>query len=100
MRWAWLRVLRRVRLVACSSLRIEIDSMPQELDTLNRRKMQMEIERKALEKDTDAPAQERRDALSKELADLEETLQGLTARWQAEKESITTIRKIRPVCSR
>jgi len=80
---------------ACSSLRIQIDSMPQELDDLNRRRMQMEIELKALEKDTDAPARERRAVLQKQLSDLGETIQALTARWQAEKETIHTIRTIK-----
>lgn len=75
---------------ACSALRIEIDSMPHELDVLTRRKMQLEIERKALENDESADA--RRADLVKELADLEERIGALSARWQAEKEAITLIR--------
>ncbi len=80
---------------ACACLRIAIDSMPHELDVLNRRKMQMEIELKALQNDEDAPARERREVLKKSLADLGERMSGLTARWQAEKETITSIRRIK-----
>ncbi len=80
---------------ACSALRLELDSLPQELDELNRRKMQLEIELKALAKDRDAPAEERRTTLKKALADLEEQCRSLTARWQAEKDVISGIRQIK-----
>ncbi|MCC8115744.1 MAG: ATP-dependent chaperone ClpB [Planctomycetes bacterium] len=80
---------------ACSSLRIEIDSMPEELDNLTRLRNRIEIEIKALEKDTDAPAEERRELLKKQLADLDEDLQARTAEWQSEKDAIAVIRKLK-----
>jgi ATP-dependent Clp protease ATP-binding subunit ClpB len=80
---------------ACSELRLQIDSMPHELDTLNRRKMQIEIELKALEKDLDKPARERSEIIRKELADLEELIGALSARWQLEKDVIANIREIK-----
>ncbi|MCC8189686.1 MAG: ATP-dependent chaperone ClpB [Planctomycetes bacterium] len=80
---------------ACSSLRIQIDSMPEELDNLTRLRNRIEIELKALEKDTDSPAQERRELLQKQLADLDEDLQARTAAWQTEKDAIAVIRKLK-----
>ncbi len=80
---------------ACSSLRIQIDSMPEELDGLTRRHTQIEIELKALEKDTDKPAVERRATLQKQLADISEEMGAMTARWQAEKDAIAVIRKLK-----
>ncbi len=80
---------------ACSSLRIEIDSMPEELDTLTRLRTRIEIELKALEKDTDGPARDRREMLKKQLADLDEDLQAKTAAWQSEKDAIAAIRKLK-----
>ena len=80
---------------ACSSLRIQIDSMPEELDALARRRTQIEIELKALDKDTDKPTNERRDLLKKQMADMSEEMQAMTARWQAEKDAIAVIRRIK-----
>ncbi|MDR1612759.1 MAG: ATP-dependent chaperone ClpB [Planctomycetota bacterium] len=80
---------------ACSSLRIQIDSLPRELDVLSRRRTQAEIELKALEKDTDRPANERREALKRQLADLAEDIAALTTRWQAEKRAIAAIGKLK-----
>ncbi|GIU92710.1 MAG: chaperone protein ClpB [Acidimicrobiia bacterium] len=80
---------------AASRLRIEIDSMPEEIDELTRRKIQLEIEREALKKETDPASRERLEALEKELADLEEQIGALTARWQLEKEAISSIREIK-----
>lgn len=80
---------------ACSSLRIEIDSMPHELDVLTRKATQLEVERKALQKETDAASRERSEAIAKELAELKEKIAALTARWQSEKEAIAAIRKIK-----
>ena len=77
---------------ACSRLRIEIDSMPHELDVLTRRRTQIEIELTALAKDTERGAVERREALQKELADLRERIGALAGRWEAEKETIQSIR--------
>ncbi len=80
---------------ACSSLRIEIDSMPEELDNLTRFRNRIEIELKALEKDTDDPANERRELLMKQLADLDEELQAKTASWQLENDAIAVIRSLK-----
>jgi ATP-dependent Clp protease ATP-binding subunit ClpB len=73
---------------AASKLRMEIDSMPAELDEVQRRVMQLEIEREALKKETDKASQDRLAKLEKELADLKEEQRRLTAHWNAEKESI------------
>ncbi|MDR3210856.1 MAG: ATP-dependent chaperone ClpB [Planctomycetota bacterium] len=80
---------------ACSSLRIQIDSMPAGLDDLTRRHIQMEIEIKALAKDTDSPALARRQSLERQLADLSEEKRAMTLRWQAEKGAIAAIRKLK-----
>ena len=79
---------------AGSSLRIEIDSVPTEIDVVERRIRQLEIEKHALAKETDAASAERLDDLDRELADLTETLSGLTARWQAEKDAISALRDL------
>jgi ATP-dependent Clp protease ATP-binding subunit ClpB len=77
---------------AASRLRMEIDSMPVELDEAERRRMQLEIEREALRKETDDASKARLTALEKELADLEEETGALKQRWQAEKAAIAAIR--------
>jgi len=73
---------------AASRLRMEIDSMPAELDEVQRRVMQLEIEREALRKETDKASQERLQKLEKELADLKEQQRALTAHWEEEKGAI------------
>jgi ATP-dependent Clp protease ATP-binding subunit ClpB len=73
---------------AASKLRMEIDSMPVELDEISRRIMQLEIEREALRKEKDKASIERLEKLDKELADLKEERNRLNARWQQEKEAI------------
>ena len=73
---------------ATSALKIEIDSMPTELDRLKRRQMQLEIERTTLKKDTSASAKTRKAELEKELADLKEQSGGLETQWQHEKTLI------------
>ncbi len=80
---------------AAAKLRTEIDSMPAELDEYLRRVMQLEIEREALKKETDAVSKERLQLLEKELANLREETDALKARWEAEKEGVSRIRKIR-----
>src|SRR5262245_24318778 len=80
---------------AASKLRMEIDSMPVELDELERRIMQLEIEREALRKETDPASRERLGKLDKELADLKEERGRLAAKWQQEKESIERVRKLK-----
>ncbi len=80
---------------AASRLRIEIDSMPTELDVATRRIRQLEIERLALQKESDRGSQERLAALERELADLQEESGRLTARWRREKEDLTRVRSIK-----
>jgi len=73
---------------AASKLRMEIDSMPAELDEVARRLMQLEIEREALRKETDPASRERLTRLEREIAELKEQQTALTARWEAEKATI------------
>jgi ATP-dependent Clp protease ATP-binding subunit ClpB len=79
---------------AGSSLRIEIDSVPIEIDVVERRIRQIEIERLALAKETDAVSAERLEDLDREIADLQEELAGLTVRWQSEKDAIESLQTI------
>ena len=74
---------------AASRLRMEIDSMPAELDEIRRRVMQLEIEREALRKETDQASKERLAKLEKELANLKEEQTRLQAQWQQEKDEIS-----------
>jgi len=80
---------------SASRLRIEIDSMPTEIDVVTRRMRQLEIERVALAKETDAASVERLGRLDEELANLKESSGAMTARWQAEKDAIAQIRALR-----
>jgi ATP-dependent Clp protease ATP-binding subunit ClpB len=80
---------------AASRLRIEIDSLPTELDIVEREIRQLEIEREALRKETDPASKERLEALERELADLQETGSGLRVRWEQEKGSIQAIQEIK-----
>jgi ATP-dependent Clp protease ATP-binding subunit ClpB len=80
---------------ASSRLRIEIDSMPQEIDEVERRIMQLEIERTALQKEKDPTAVERRQAIERELAELRERSAGMKAQWQREKESLGAVGRIK-----
>jgi ATP-dependent Clp protease ATP-binding subunit ClpB len=80
---------------AASRLRIEIDSMPTEIDVVERRIRQLEIERVALAKETDAASVERLGALDKELADLREQSSGMKAHWENEKTAIAAIRALK-----
>jgi ATP-dependent Clp protease ATP-binding subunit ClpB len=77
---------------AASKLRIEIDSMPDEIDELERRRRQLEIEKQALSKEEDKSSMERLDVIEEELANLGEELDALSAHWQLEKDSIAGIR--------
>jgi ATP-dependent Clp protease ATP-binding subunit ClpB len=77
---------------ASSRLRIEIESMPEEIDKEQRRVLQLEIQREALKKDKDSDAQERLCALEKEIAEAKETLHEQTAVWKNEKDVIAAIR--------
>jgi ATP-dependent Clp protease ATP-binding subunit ClpB len=80
---------------SASKLRIEIDSMPTEIDVVERRIRQFEIERVALAKETDLPSQERLAALDEELANLREQIDGMKAHWQGEKDAIDRIRGLK-----
>src|SRR5271163_385950 len=80
---------------AAAKLRTEIDSMPAELDESLRRQMQLEIEREALKKESDASSKDRLKKIEKELADLKSDSSALKAQWQAEKEGVQRLRAIR-----
>ena len=80
---------------AASKLRIEIDSLPTEIDVVERRVRQLEIERVALAKETDAASRDRLDALDGELADLTEQRDAMLASWTNEKEAIGRIRSLK-----
>ncbi len=80
---------------AASRLRIEIDSLPTELDVVTRRMRQLEIEKVALEKESDEASVERLARLEQELADLHEQADAMTAHWQAEKQAIDAIRSLK-----
>ncbi len=77
---------------AASRLRMQIDSMPIELDEHERRRIQLEIEREALRKETDDASKARLEALEKELADIEEQAGAMKQRWEAEKAAIAAMR--------
>jgi ATP-dependent Clp protease ATP-binding subunit ClpB len=78
---------------AASRLRIEIDSMPFEIDVVERRIRQLEIERAALQKETDDASKARLETLEAELQSLQEERDGMVAHWQAEKDAITAIQE-------
>ncbi|MDQ1416048.1 MAG: ATP-dependent Clp protease ATP-binding subunit ClpB [Acidimicrobiaceae bacterium] len=80
---------------AGSRLRIEIDSLPTEIDVVERRIRQLEIERVALDKETDLASVERLAKLDEELANLQESSDGMKAHWQSEKDAIGTIRTLK-----
>src|SRR4029077_13654958 len=80
---------------AGSRLRMQVDSKPEELDELDRRIMQLEIEREALKKETDKASQDRLKTLEGELAELKEGSASLTARWQEEKRSLHDVQALK-----
>lgn len=80
---------------AASRLRMEVESKPEEIENLDRRIMQLQIEREALKKESDDASKDRLAALENELANLEQQSSGLTQRWQAEKEKISAEAKIK-----
>ena len=80
---------------AASKLRIEIDSMPTEIDIVERRILQLEIEQVALSKETDAASHERRSVLEDELAELNVQSATMRAHWESEKQAITAIRTLK-----
>jgi ATP-dependent Clp protease ATP-binding subunit ClpB len=80
---------------ACAMIRTEIDSLPTELDELQRRVMQLEIEETALQKEKDDASKRRLTELRKDLADAKEKATALRAIWQKEKESLGRVQKVR-----
>jgi ATP-dependent Clp protease ATP-binding subunit ClpB len=80
---------------SASRLRMEMDSMPAELDEIERRRMQLEIEREALRKEKDDASKARLDALERELADLRERGDAMKSQWEREKEIVSAIRGTR-----
>ncbi|KRB82615.1 ATP-dependent chaperone ClpB [Sphingomonas sp. Root710] len=80
---------------AASRLRMEVESKPEEIENLDRRIIQLKIEREALKKETDAASKDRLDALEADLVELEEQSAALTARWQGEKDKINAEAKLK-----
>ncbi len=80
---------------ACALIKTELDSMPAELDELQRKIMQMEIEEAALKKETDHLSQERLSNLQRELAELRDDFNGKKAQWDNEKNSVERLSKLR-----
>ncbi len=80
---------------SASRLRIEIDSLPQEIDEVERRTTQLEIERQALSKETDPASRERMERVGSEIAELRERSSGMKAQWQSEKEAIGGLREMK-----
>ena len=80
---------------ACAVIRTEIDSMPQELDAITRRVMQLEIEEAALKKEKDKASKERLEALRRELADLRAQADAMRAQWEAERQAIHKLQALR-----
>ncbi len=80
---------------AASRLRMQVDSKPEAIDELDRRIMQLKIEREALKKETDAASRDRLERLVKELTELEQRSSELTAQWRAEKDKLTSSQKLK-----
>lgn len=80
---------------AAAKMRIEIDSMPAELDELVRRRIQLEIEREALKRETDASSQERLQRLERDVADLRERADVIQTQWQAEKDALAKLQQLK-----
>jgi ATP-dependent Clp protease ATP-binding subunit ClpB len=80
---------------AAARLRMQVDSKPEELDELDRRIIQLKIEREALQKETDPASKERLHKLEQELSDFEQQAAELTAKWQAEKEKLASAQKLK-----
>ncbi|PYF06534.1 ATP-dependent Clp protease ATP-binding subunit [Ureibacillus chungkukjangi] len=80
---------------ACAMIRTEIDSMPQELDMVTRRVLQLEIEEQALKKEKDAQSQKRLEALRAELSNLKDSTEKIRKQWESEKQSLQAIQKKR-----
>ena len=80
---------------AASRLRMEVDSKPEELDALDRQILQFQIESEALKKEDDAASRDRLEKLEKELSDLQQQSAAMTAKWQAERDSLEQARELK-----
>ncbi len=80
---------------SASRLRMQVDSKPEELDEIDRRAVQLKIEREALKKESDAASRDRLARIEKEIADLDERSQSLTTRWQGEKQKLGSAQKLK-----
>jgi len=80
---------------ASSRLRMQVDSKPEELDEIDRRSVQLKIEREALKKESDVASRDRLSRLEKEIADLDERSNSLSQRWQAEKQKLGSAQKLK-----
>ena len=80
---------------AASKIRTEIDSMPAELDEISRKIMQLEIEKQALGKETDAASKTRLEALERELSQLRDESNAMRAQWEGEKKAITEVKAVK-----
>ncbi|MEA2289458.1 MAG: ATP-dependent Clp protease ATP-binding subunit ClpB, partial [Solirubrobacteraceae bacterium] len=80
---------------AASRLRIEIDSLPEEIDEVDRRVLQLQIEHTSLQKETDPASADRREAIERELAELRERSSAMKAEWQAEKDAISSVQQLK-----
>ncbi|MBC1530286.1 ATP-dependent chaperone ClpB [Listeria booriae] len=80
---------------ACATIRVEIDSMPSELDEVTRKVMQLEIEEAALKEEKDSASERRLEMLQKELADYKEEANKMKSKWESEKSEISNIREVR-----
>jgi len=81
---------------AAAKIKMEVDSMPAEIDAVQRRMMQLQIEEQALKKERDAASKIRLEAVKRDIAELEESSQGMRAQWLREKEVIDQMRKAQP----
>jgi ATP-dependent Clp protease ATP-binding subunit ClpB len=85
---------------AAAKIKMEVDSMPAEIDAVTRRLMQLQIEAQALKKERDPASKSRLDDVKRQIAELEESTQGMRAQWQREREVIEQIRKAQPEIER
>ncbi|WP_299966303.1 ATP-dependent chaperone ClpB [uncultured Roseobacter sp.] len=85
---------------AASRLRMEVDSKPEELDALDRQILQLQIEAEALRVEDDAASKDRLETLEKDLAELQESSDALTAQWQAERDRLSSARDIKELLDR
>jgi len=81
---------------AAAKIKMEVDSMPSEIDAIQRKLMQLQIEEQALKKERDAASRTRVEDVKRQIAELEESASGMRAQWQREKEVIDQIRKAQP----